>query len=128
MTAEPFELDPAQRQLVLQAIVEVCKYRNWTLVAARTTHVHVVISADVAPERMMHDLKSYASRALDRDQQNWARYRSTRYLFTPEAITNSIGYVLEKQGEPTYSWNPDSHGGHSHCTDNSTPSGLVNPA
>jgi hypothetical protein len=99
-------------------------------VHVRTTHVHVVIAADASPERIMHDLKSYASRALNRIQQNWARHGSTRYLYSRETITNAVRYALEKQGEPmsTFLWNPDSNGGDSHCTDNSTPSGLVNPA
>jgi REP element-mobilizing transposase RayT len=29
---------------------------------ARTNHVHIVVDADVPPERIMNDLKSYASR------------------------------------------------------------------
>jgi len=131
MKDEPFELEAAQRQLVLNAILDTCRYRNWALLAAhvRTAHVHVVVDVDVPPERIMHDLKSYSSRALNRDRQNWARHGSTRYLYTPESITNAVRYVLEKQGQPmaTYLWNPDSNGGDSYCTDNSTPSGLVNP-
>ena len=116
MPSAPFELDPAQRQLALEAIVDVGRHRRWTILAVhvRTTHVHVVIDADVPPERVMHDLKSYASRALSRDQRKWARHGSTRYLYSPETIANAVRYVLEKQGEPMAVYARD------YCTDNSS--------
>ena len=102
MADKAFELGAAQREHVLRAIVEVCQYRDWVLLAAhvRTTHIHVVIDADIQPERIMHDLKSYASRALNSNQQKWARHGSTRYLYSRETIANAVRYVLEKQGEP----------------------------
>jgi REP element-mobilizing transposase RayT len=102
MKDESFELNEAHRQIVLKAIVGVCQYRGWALLAAhvRTAHVHVVVDADIAPERIMHDLKSYASRALNRENQNWVRHGSTRYLYSRETIANAIRYVLEKQGQP----------------------------
>lgn len=102
MSNESFELNSEQRQIVLKAIVEVGQYRNWTVLAAhvRPKHVHVVIDADVPPERIMHDLKRYASRALNCAQQKWARHGSTRYLYTPDAVANAVRYVVEKQGEP----------------------------
>jgi REP element-mobilizing transposase RayT len=102
MADKAFELGAAQREHVLRAIVEVCQYRDWVLLAAhvRTTHIHVVIDADIQPERIMRDLKSYASRALNCPQPKWARHGSTRYLYSRETIANAVRYVLEKQGEP----------------------------
>jgi REP element-mobilizing transposase RayT len=102
MTDEPFELDHAQRQIVLKAIVDVGQRRDWTVLAVhvRTEHVHVVVDAGVPPERIMHDLKSYARRALNCAQRKWARHGSTRFLYTAEAVANAVRYVVEKQGEP----------------------------
>ena len=132
MADQPFELDSVQRQIVLKAIVDVGQYRRWTILAVhvRTTHVHVVIDGDLAPERIMHDLKSYASRALNCAQQKWARHGSTRYLYTRETLANAVRYVLEKQSEPmaVYNGTPTVMEGINYCTDSSTPNGLVNPA
>jgi hypothetical protein len=60
-----FDVD--QRQLVLRAIEQHCRYREWVLHAGhvRSNHAHVVIWADVAPEEVMSQLKRYASRALN---------------------------------------------------------------
>jgi REP element-mobilizing transposase RayT len=95
------ELDYEQRQIVLQATIDVCRHRGWTLLAAhvRTAHVHVVVAGEVAPERIMNALKSYSSRALN-CHRRWARHGSTRYLWTPEEVANAIHYVVLKQGEP----------------------------
>ena len=95
------ELDSEQRQIVLQATIEVRRHRDWTLLAAhvRTAHVHVVVAGEVAPERIMNALKSYSSRALN-CHRRWARHGSTRYLWTPEEVANAIQYVVLKQGEP----------------------------
>jgi hypothetical protein len=43
-----------------------CHHRRWPLraVHARTNHVHVVIWAQHAPERVMNDLKAWATRRL----------------------------------------------------------------
>ena len=97
-----YTLDSEQRRVVLQAIIGVCQHRGWTLLAAhvRTAHVHTVIAAETTPERVMNAFKSYASRAL-RCKRRWARHGSTLYLWTADAITNAVRYVVSKQGEPT---------------------------
>ena len=97
---EPYSMDQRRRSVVLSAIVETCRYRRWTLLAAhvRRTHVHVVVNPEASPERVMNDLKSYASRALHQ-QGIWARHGSTKYLWTPEQVSNAVTYVIEKQGE-----------------------------
>ena len=60
-------MDQPHRQAVLAAVVERCLDREWELLAAhvRTNHVHVVVEAEVRPERVMNDLKSFASRRLN---------------------------------------------------------------
>lgn len=79
MDQSPYLLDFESRAVVLQALQEVCLHRSWGLLAAhvRTNHVHVVVEAEVRPEKIMSDFKSYASRALNRlghdgsDRKRW---------------------------------------------------------
>src|SRR5689334_1525085 len=70
MVEGPFELDAEGREIVLLAIREHCRFRGWELIAAhvRSNHVHVVVGCEdeVKPERVMNELKAYASRALNR--------------------------------------------------------------
>lgn len=103
-------MDADQRANALKAIREVCRYKQWVLLAAhvRTNHVHTVVDpgADVAPEFVMNAFKSYASRALNlctpdaKGRLRWARHGSTRYLVSRDEIEAAVRYVLEKQGEP----------------------------
>ena len=62
-----YVMDPRRREIVLAAVAERCQQQHWTLLAApvRTSHVHVVVEAEARPERVMNDLKSYASRGLN---------------------------------------------------------------
>ena len=59
MTHPADDLDSEQRRLVLQAVIEVCRHRGWTLLAAhvRTAHVHVVVTAEIRPEQIMNATK-----------------------------------------------------------------------
>jgi REP element-mobilizing transposase RayT len=108
MDQPPYSMDQPQRQAVLASLVERSLNRKWTLLAAhvRTKHVHVVIAAEDRPERVMNDLKSFASRRLNElgfdtaDRKRWARHGSTRWLWKREAVSAAIQYVIEKQGEP----------------------------
>lgn len=108
MDQPPYDLDGHRRDVVLKAIQEVCTHRRWSLLAAhvRTNHLHVVVHALEAPERVMNDLKAYASRRLN-DQgidtpqrKRWTRHGSTRYLWQPEHVEAAIQYVVHEQGEP----------------------------
>ena len=102
----PVLLDALQRQFALEAIQRHCSYRAWTLHAAhvRSNHVHVVVWADIPPEKVMVQLKSYASRALNRvdrrPPKRWARHGSTRYLWKIEHLAAAVDYVEHGQGEP----------------------------
>jgi REP element-mobilizing transposase RayT len=106
MRQPPYLLDAGRRKVVLRAIQEVCAYRHWTLLAAhvRSNHVHVVVS-DLSAEQVMISLKSYASRAFNRmawDRpgcRRWAHHGSTRHLWTKDAISAAIQYVICEQGE-----------------------------
>jgi REP element-mobilizing transposase RayT len=108
MSQAAYFLDQPRRDLVLSALIERCSENRWILMAAhvRTNHVHVVIEAERAPERIMNDLKAYASRILNRaaldapDRKRWARHGSTRWLWDRKNVLAAIAYVADKQGDP----------------------------
>jgi REP element-mobilizing transposase RayT len=122
--AEPaYEMDGPRRKVVLEAILEVCIYRHWVLLAAhvRTTHVHAVVKALIVPERILNDFKSYSSRRLNESgfdqagRKRWSHHGSTRYLWKPQQVQGAIQYVLEAQGEPMEGYlNPNCHVSPSH--------------
>lgn len=107
MDQAPYSLDGIRRDAVLEAIQEVCAHRSWNLLAAhvRSEHVHTVVEAEVAPERVMSDLKVYASRGLNRlkldepNRKRWARHGSTRWLWKPQHVAAAIQYVVAEQGD-----------------------------
>jgi REP element-mobilizing transposase RayT len=105
MLAAPWHPAEPERQIVLQAIAEVCQYRNWTLLAAhfRDTHIHAAVESESKPELILHDFKAYSTRALNRSQvprRYWSRHGSTVYLWTPEQVSNAVRYIIENQGDP----------------------------
>jgi REP element-mobilizing transposase RayT len=107
MDQPQYSMDRKRREAVLAALLERCPQHNWNLLAAhvRTNHVHLVVDGEVRPERIMNDLKSYASRCLNRlgldepTRKRWARHGSTRWLWEPESISAAIRYVIDEQGE-----------------------------
>jgi REP element-mobilizing transposase RayT len=102
----PVLLDDRQRPVVEQAIREVCQQRGWRLHAmnVRTNHVHIVVTADVPPEKAMNDFKSYATRAMRRaklcqsEDKIWSRHGSTPYLWDEKAVEQACQYMIEGQG------------------------------
>jgi len=108
MLQDCYVLDHVARTVVLSAIRRHCAYRGWNLLAAhvRSNHVHTVIEADALPERIINELKSYASRELNRsghdtpDRKRWARHGSTRWLWKPEHVKHAVQYITDEQGEP----------------------------
>jgi REP element-mobilizing transposase RayT len=105
MRETPYALDGAKRWIVLAAIRQVCAHREWTLIAAhvRMSHAHVVVSADVPPEWIMHNVKAYASRLLNAGEstrhKRSARHGSTRHLWGRADLDGAVRYVMERQGE-----------------------------
>jgi REP element-mobilizing transposase RayT len=107
--AQPvYVMDAARRDIVRDAIVSIAREKGWQLLAVhvRSNHVHVVISADRDPGRLMGDLKARASRDLTRagfenaDRRRWTRHGSTRHLFTTEEVEQKVEYTLDEQGTP----------------------------
>ena len=88
--------------------MEVCRFRGWHAYAVhvRSNHVHIVVSGEEKPEKMIVDFKAYATRALRKhaDEQStikkyWTRHGSTRYLWTEDSIASAIEYVQNEQGK-----------------------------
>lgn len=67
--------------------------------------MHVVVSAERDPGRIMSDMKGRASRDSNRagfddgNRRRWARHGSTRYLFRDDKVAAAIRYTLDGQGE-----------------------------
>ncbi|HQU91469.1 MAG TPA: transposase [Pyrinomonadaceae bacterium] len=97
----PCVLDERQRMCVEVAIKEVCEFRQYSLRAlnVRTDHGHVVVSAAVEPEKIVNELKAYATRRLrderlcGSDEKVWSRGASTRYLWKPRHVEAAVDYV-----------------------------------
>jgi REP element-mobilizing transposase RayT len=92
MEQPAYRMDSRHRETVLASMVERCEQQSWSLLAAhvRTNHVHLVVEGEVRPERIMNDLKSHASRSLNRGAsacKRWARHGSTRWLWEPANVT-----------------------------------------
>lgn len=101
----PVTLSSRGRQVVEVAIREHASVKSWTIRAlnVRTNHVHVVISGDATPERMLDQLKAWATRtlrtsgAIERDGPVWTVHGSTRYLWNERDVAEAVDYVLNRQ-------------------------------
>jgi REP element-mobilizing transposase RayT len=106
MRSEPMVLGRAERATVDATVRAVCAHRGWSLLAlsVRTNHVHAVIAGKASAERMMNDLKAYATRRLveahlcERGRRIWTRHGSVRQLCAPRSVEAACRYVCEGQG------------------------------
>ena len=103
----PFALNKSRRHAVLNAILQVCKFRGWFAhaVHVRNNHVHIVVNGRQKPQKMMTDFKAYATRAIKNVSNGksvfkkyWTRHGSTKYLWTKESLVSAIRYVKNEQG------------------------------
>lgn len=107
MKQQPIILTPEHRLIVDASIKETCNFRGYRpfAVNVRTNHAHAVISASVKPEKIVNDLKAYATRRLREageipgSLKIWARGASTRYLWKPKFVAAAVDYVLYSQGD-----------------------------
>ena len=98
--------DDLQRAVITSTITAVCAHRVWLLHAlvVHTDHIHVVVTADVAPEWVMNTLKSWSTRRLREAgavgalAKIWARHGSTRYLDDERRLVAAIEYVVQQGG------------------------------
>jgi REP element-mobilizing transposase RayT len=107
MSQDAHVMTSAERKLVCDAIVSLATEKSWQLwaVHVRTNHVHLVITADREPGRLMSDIKARATRELvmashgTRERRRWTRHGSTRHLWKVEDIEAAVNYTLDEQGE-----------------------------
>lgn len=120
-----YSMTAQARALVLDAICELCTRRQWLLHAAhvRVEHIHVVVDAEIAPERVLTSLKAHASQRLREIEpeagKRWTRHGSTRWLKGSASIKAAVKYVADGQGvpmalylAPEYRSQPDPHQPH----------------
>jgi REP element-mobilizing transposase RayT len=96
------------RAAVRDAIAAACRFRSWFLYAlhVRTNHVHGVAESEAPADRILHDWKAYATRALraaglaSPGQFVWTHGGSAHNLISRKALTDAVRYVIEGQGEP----------------------------
>ena len=94
-----------QRSIVLETIKKHCKLKEWKLYAVhvQSNHIHVIVAAKEKPEKIMSDLKAWATRTLREKgheiQKVWTRHGSTIYIFSGEKLNEKIKYVVYGQGE-----------------------------
>jgi REP element-mobilizing transposase RayT len=120
MASPPFYITSAGRAVIEATITEVCNVRNWELLAlnVRTNHVHVVCVAACPPEKVLHDLKSYTTRALRRSGvaqsgvEVWSTGGSTLYAWSDAEADRFFAYTLDAQGDdlPGSGWRKDAMG------------------
>ena len=73
----------------------------------QTNHVHIVVSAEATPEKVMSDLKAYTTRRLREAQLTppqapvWSCHGSTKYLKSAVSLDGACRYVIENQADLT---------------------------
>ena len=108
MKQPAYTMQAREREIVRDAIVELCREKGWRLLAVhvRSNHVHVVVAAERDAGRVMSDMKAGASRALtragfdDSARKRWTRHGSTLHLFDEATVADKIDYTLNRQGAP----------------------------
>ena len=100
-------LNKSQRQIVLDTILRHCKIKNWRLYAVhiRSNHCHIILNSNDSPDKMMNDLKAWATRKLRQAgyvfEKVWTKHGSTIFIFTLEKLKEKVYYVVHEQGEKT---------------------------
>lgn len=107
LKSEPFVMNGQARRAVRESIEEVCRHRGWPLHArhVRTNHAHAVVAAVASADRVLGDLKAYATRK--RRERNcwphahspWVDKGSKRKLWNANHISAAIEYVVKGQGD-----------------------------
>jgi REP element-mobilizing transposase RayT len=110
MTEDACLLDQEQRKAVHEQVAETCLHRGWTLhaVNCRTNHMHLVVSAPLAPEKVRSQLKAWCTRKLKNlawskgqpgpvRENWWAERGSQRYINDEVGLETATIYVRDGQ-------------------------------
>lgn len=105
MNQTAYVIDLPRAKAILATMLLTCEFRGWHVDAihVRTNHVHAVLEGQEGPERMLNDLKAYASRKLNVIGMGSAGgeegHGSTRYLNDERSLAGAIRYVVEEQDD-----------------------------
>jgi REP element-mobilizing transposase RayT len=113
MTEEACTLDSEQRHLVETTVADHCRMRAWSFhtVNCRTNHVHVVVTAPIAPKLVQVQFKAWCTRRLKELERRrrgmsdsfpvraqwWAERGSRRWINDEDSLEAAINYVREGQ-------------------------------
>jgi REP element-mobilizing transposase RayT len=100
-------LSQQERSAIDATIRSVCRHKKWMIHAlnVRTNHIHVVVTAPIAPEQVMNSFKAWATRRLKESgllpvhPLIWSRHGSTRYLWEQVGLRDAVDYVVNQQDE-----------------------------
>ena len=104
LTQEAVWLTVVHAQAVVDQVQETSRIRQWKLCAAAvmSNHVHVVLGVpgDPDPEKLLGDLKAYATRRLNqfRRRRWWTDSGSRRKLPNRSAVNAAVRYVASQRG------------------------------
>ncbi len=98
------QLTPLQRHIVESAVRETCSHRGWTLHALRVQreHVHVVVAAPASAEKVLGDLKAWATRHLRNnapelcERDVWSRDGNKQHLRSESDVRGAVDYVCDE--------------------------------
>ena len=102
----PVQFNEEQRHIVCNTMIRHCDLRQWRLLAlhVRSNHVHALVRSQAEIERVMGELKAWATRCLHRTGHDfasvWTQHGSTQYIFTDAKLYEKAYYIIHEQGEP----------------------------
>ena len=100
----PVKLDSEHRALIKDAILKLCRLRQWHLFAlhVRSNHVHAVIRANCRIDLVMNNFKRWATHRLRENgfsgKKVWTLGGSKKYVFKEEKLREKVHYVIYEQG------------------------------
>ena len=116
LKSAPIVLTQPQVESLFLQLQETASFRNWLLCAVgiMATHLHVLLGVpgDPDPEKLLGDLKAYASRRLNREfgprpsETWWTASGSQRKVDSVDAIPAVVHYIRQ-QPSPRLIWTRD---------------------
>ncbi|HEY7153829.1 MAG TPA: transposase, partial [Gemmataceae bacterium] len=113
LVGQPVWLTAEQARIVAEQFLETARFRRWLLLACAVmaNHVHLVVgvAGDPDPAKLLHDFKSYATRALKAaghvsvGGRWWTESGSRRKLPDECAVHAAVEYVRRQQA-PLVVW------------------------